>query len=64
MSKNRSASGNKKKKRVLVCLYCKHVYTARGYKKCPKCGRLHHTSQSAHFLASAGLRRNYERDFT
>jgi len=54
MTHSKTKSGNKRKKRKLVCLCCKHIYYARGYKKCPKCNRPHHAGG----LYSALLRQN------
>lgn len=43
MAKSRTRTGNKRQKRVFVCLGCKFVYSSRhGNPLCPRCGRKHH----------------------
>ena len=43
---------NKKKKMTLVCSYCYTIHTQRGMKKCPNCGKPHHSSRGQIYRAS------------
>lgn len=46
MTGNKTKSGNKKRKRILVCSNCHFARKAFSKnQKCPKCGKPHHVSR-------------------
>jgi len=47
----------KKKKVVLVCSRCHCVHEERGYKKCPRCGKPHHSSEGYKYKTAERLNR-------
>jgi uncharacterized paraquat-inducible protein A len=63
MTSGRTASGNKRKKKIRVCLGCKFIYTSRkGNPSCPRCGRKHHTGRryAGLLLANRRILKNKE----
>jgi len=52
-------SKRKQKKMVLVCSKCHFVHEERGYKKCPRCGKPHHSGPYA--KTREAIRQNHKR---